>query len=303
MFDDPGAEFEEHRSRMFALAYRMLGSATEAEDVVQDAYLRWNGATREAIQAPGAWLARVVTNMCLNRLTSARTRREHYVGPWLPEPILTDPDPPAETALLRESVSMAFLLLLERLTPAERAVFVLREAFSYGYRDISAVLDLSEANCRQLHGRAQRRLGERRRFEVPAARRRSIVERFLTAANDGDLAALERVLAADVTAWSDGGGQVSAALRAVLGSAKVARYMVGVTGKASVHAELTFAEVNGESGLVARVGGRVVLVAAFETDGERIFVLRSVLNPDKLRYVARQLNSQNLSHPGRLTGS
>ncbi|GAA0377088.1 sigma factor [Acrocarpospora corrugata] len=288
---------------MFALAYRMLGSATEAEDVVQDVYLRWNGATRETIQAPGAWLAKVVTNMCLNRLTSARARREQYVGPWLPEPILTDvlkPDEPAETVLLHESVSLAFLLLLERLTPAERAVFVLREAFSYGYRDISAVLDLSEANCRQLHRRAQRRLGEQRRFDVPAQRRESIVRRFLTAAGNGDLAALEQLLAADVTAWSDGGGKASAARKPVLGPVKIARFVLGlVTNGPAV--EVTFTQVNGEPGLVATAGGRVIVVAAFETDGERIFALRSVLNPDKLRYVSRQL--QDLSHPGRPSGS
>lgn len=151
---------------MFSLAYRMLGSAAEAEDVVQDAYLRWHGAERQHIRSPGAWLAKVVTNLCLNRLTSARATRERYVGFWLPEPVASGALGPMETAEQRDSVSMAFLILLERLTPAERAVFVLREAFSYGYREIAEVLDLSEANCRQLLLRARRRVGEIGRAHV-----------------------------------------------------------------------------------------------------------------------------------------
>lgn len=153
-------EFTAHRPRMFGLAYRLLGSAEEAEDVVQDAYLRWSGADRQAIEHPGAWLARVVTNLCLNRLTSARVQREAYVGPWLPEPVFTQDGSlgPLESAEQRDAVSTALLVLLERLTPTERAVYVLREAFDYGHRDIAGVLNLSEANCRQLYRRAVQRV-------------------------------------------------------------------------------------------------------------------------------------------------
>ncbi|GGS67730.1 sigma-70 family RNA polymerase sigma factor [Streptomyces violaceus] len=161
-------EFEVHRPRLFSLAYRLLGSAEEAEDAVQDAYLRYSGADRAGIEHPAAWLAKVVTNLCLNRLTSARARRERYVGTWLPEPVVTGNGAlgPLESAEQRDAVSMAMLVLLERLTPTERAVYVLREAFGYGHREIAGVLDLSEANCRQVYRRAVRRVGEpQARFE------------------------------------------------------------------------------------------------------------------------------------------
>ncbi|GAA5037350.1 RNA polymerase sigma-70 factor (ECF subfamily) [Thermocatellispora tengchongensis] len=298
-----GEEFEEHRARLFALAYRLLGSAAEAEDAVQDAYLRWNGAERVAIAAPGAWLAKVLTNICLNRLTSSRARREEYIGPWLPEPILTDG--PSELAERRDSVSMAFLVLLERLTPAERAVFVLREAFSYGYREIAEVLDLSEANCRQLHRRAQQRVGERRRFEAAAGTRRRIVERFLRAARSGDLAGLESALAADVVAWADGGGRAGAALRPIVGAAKVGRYVMGLAGRgAAAGYALAQAEVNGEPGVLAFLDGVLRSVFVIETDGERIYGVRTVLNPDKLGYIAQQLVSRGeLSHSEGVAGS
>ncbi|MCC5577968.1 RNA polymerase sigma-70 factor [Microtetraspora sp. AC03309] len=281
-------EFEKHRSRMFALAYRLLGSAVEAEDAVQDTYLRWSAAHHDEIQSPGAWLAKVLTNLCLNRLTSARARREQYIGPWLPEPVLTDA--PFETAERRDSISMAFLVLLERLTPAERAVFVLREAFSYGYREIADVLELSEVNARQLHRRARQRIGDRRRFDATADARRRVVERFLDAARDGDLAGLERLLAADVVAWSDGGGKAAAARRAVSGAAHVARFVAGLAAKfGGPSLGLAHAEINGEAGVVASLDGAVTVVFVLETDGERIFGLRAVLNPDKLAFLVEQL--------------
>lgn len=305
-------EFEGQRPRLFGLAYRLLGSAVDAEDAVQDTYLRWSAADHSSIQSPGAWLAKVLTNLCLNRLTSARATREQYVGSWLPEPLLTAmpeagggrreaavpavgmtsraDDMPLETVERRDSISMAFLVLLERLSPAERAVFVLREAFSYGHREIAEVLELSEANCRQLYRRAQQRVGDRRRFEVTAQARRRIVERFLAAAATGDLAGLEQVLVADVTAWSDGGGRVSAARHPIQGAAKVARFVAGIARKfEGAPIDLTHAEVNGDVAVLASADG--VLLAAFvlETDGERILALRSILNPDKLSFLAGQL--------------
>jgi RNA polymerase sigma-70 factor (TIGR02957 family) len=281
-------EFEEHRQRLFALAYRLLGSAAEAEDAVQDAYLRWQDAERDSIATPSAWLAKVLTNLCLDRLTSARARREQYVGPWLPEPVLTDE--PSETAELRDSVSMAFLVMLERLTPAERAVFVLREAFSYGYREIAELLDLSEANCRQLHHRSRQRVSGVRRFDPPAAARRLILERFLRAAQHGDLAGLEQMLAADVVAWADGGGRVTAALRPVAGVAKVARYVAGLAGRLEgVEVRLAHAEVNGDAAMLVSRDGLLLSVFVIETDGECIYALRSIVNPDKLAYLVGQL--------------
>ncbi|WP_020577249.1 RNA polymerase sigma-70 factor [Actinopolymorpha alba] len=292
--------FETERARLFALAYRLLGSASEGEDVVQDAFLRWHGVDQCQVDSPRAWLAKVVTNLCLTRLTAARTRRETYAGPWLPEPVATDTGAlgPLETAEQRELVSFALLTLLERLNPVERAVFVLREAFGYSYRQIAAVLDLSEPNCRQLASRARGRLTEARtRFEVSGVERRRLLERFLAAARVGDLARLERMFAADVVAWTDGGGKVSAALRPVIGPAKVARYFVGGLARAGA-VNLRMMELNGQVGLVATApGGAVFGAVTLEAVGSQISRVRTVANPDKLAYLAKQL-----SHPHAVLG-
>ncbi|TQJ86705.1 RNA polymerase sigma-70 factor [Streptomyces sp. SLBN-31] len=288
----PAEEFELHRPRLFGLAYRMLGSAEEAEDTVQDAYLRFSGADRAGIEHPAAWLAKVVTNLCLNRLTSARARRERYVGPWLPEPVLTSDGTlgPLESAEQREAVSMAMLVLLERLTPTERAVYVLREAFGYGHREIAGVLDVTEANCRQLYRRAVRRVGEERsRFEPVPERQAELVASFLGAARDGDLAGLEKLLTADVTWSSDGGGKVSAARRPVEGREKVARLAVGGAERFAAGLRYTPAEINGEYGLAAWAGDVLAGVVAFEVRDGLIAHLRVVVNPDKLDFVRRQL--------------
>ncbi|MFI7405827.1 RNA polymerase sigma-70 factor [Streptomyces sp. NPDC049541] len=285
-------EFETHRPRLFGLAYRMLGSAEEAEDAVQDAYLRFSGADRTGIEYPAAWLAKVVTNLCLTRLTSARARREHYVGTWLPEPVITSDGTlgPLESAEQRDAVSMAMLILLERLTPTERAVYVLREAFGYGHREIAGVLDLSEANCRQLYRRAVQRVGEdRSRFEAVPERQEELVVSFLTAARDGDLAGLEKLLTADVVWSSDGGGKVSAARRPVEGLDKVARLSVGGAERFAAGLDFTAAEVNGETGLAAWAGDTLVGMVAFEVRDGLIAHIRVVVNPDKLGFVRRQL--------------
>ncbi|MBO4258763.1 RNA polymerase sigma-70 factor [Streptomyces griseorubiginosus] len=285
-------DFEPHRPRLFGLAYRMLGSADEAEDVVQDAYLRFSGADRAGIEHPAAWLAKVVTNLCLTRLTSARARRERYVGTWLPEPVVTSDGTlgPLESAEQREAVSLAMLVLLERLTPNERAVYVLREAFGYGHREIAGALDLTEANCRQLYRRAVRRVDEdRSRFEPVPGRQAELVTSFLTAARDGDLAGLEKVLAADVTWSSDGGGKVSAARRPVEGREKVARLAVGGAERFAAGLEFTPTEINGEYGLAAWAGDSLAGVVAFEVRDGLIAHLRIVLNPEKLDFVRRQL--------------
>ncbi|NIH84480.1 sigma-70 family RNA polymerase sigma factor [Amycolatopsis granulosa] len=190
---DPLARFEAGRPRLFGLAYRLLGEAAEAEDVVQEAYLRWHAAT--GVEVPEAWLSKVVTNLCLNRLTSARARREVYLGPWLPEPVFTDRGP-LEIAEQRDSLSLGLLVLLERLTPPERATFVLREAFGHSHREIGEVLDLDEAHVRQLYRRARQHVARgRTRFTATAEQRRALVEQFLAATVAGDVAGLERLLA------------------------------------------------------------------------------------------------------------
>ncbi|KOU74353.1 RNA polymerase subunit sigma-24 [Streptomyces sp. MMG1533] len=292
MTSAPADEFERHRPRLFGLAYRMLGSAEEAEDTVQDAYLRFGRADRTEIEHPAAWLAKVVTNLCLNRLTSARARREQYVGTWLPEPVATSDGTlgPLESAEQRDAVSMAMLLLLERLTPAERAVYVLREAFGYGHREIAGVLDLTEANSRQLYRRAARRVSEPRpRFDPGPERREQLVAAFVAAAREGDLAGLEKLLAADATWWSDGGGKVSTARRPIEGREKVVRFTVGAFERFATGLEFTVAEVNGAAALAAWSGDTLVAVAAFEVHDELIAQVRAVLNPDKLDFVRRQL--------------
>jgi RNA polymerase sigma-70 factor (TIGR02957 family) len=304
MAADAVGEFEAHRSRMFGLAYRLLGSAQEAEDVVQDAFLRWHNAEPAAIAVPSAWLAKVVTNLCLNRLASARVQRERYVGPWLPEPVLTSDGTlgPLDTAEQRDSVSLALLVLLERLTPSERAVFVLREAFGYGYREIAQILELSEVNCRQLDRRARRRLAELRpRFRPELRQWHRLVERFLVAAREGDLRGLQQLLAADVSACADGGGKVTAARRPVLGSARVARYLAGALRRFAAGLEIAVAEVNGEPAVLGWSGGELVGVLVLEIVDGRIGALRTVANPDKLGFAARQAAS--LSRTGVPAGS
>lgn len=287
---DPGLdEFLRQRPRLFALAYRMLGSASEAEDAVQETYLRWAAAETGEIRNAAAWLTTVTVNLCRSWLVSARARRESYVGPWLPEPVPT-PDTdlgPLETAQQRELVSLALLAALERLNPVERAVFVLREAFGYPHREIAAMLELSEANSQQIYSRASVRVREgRTRFEVSVDRAKELLERFLAAAADGDVAGLRALLAADVVATSDGGGVVSAARRPVVGIDKVAAFLLGLVRKAPAGFTLAIEEVNGGAGLVARVDGAVYVVAAPEfgdsPEGPRLTALSFVLNPAKL---------------------
>ncbi|WP_225992499.1 RNA polymerase sigma-70 factor [Actinomadura montaniterrae] len=309
LMDEAGlAAFEELRPRLTGLAYRMLGEVQEAEDAVQDAYLRWNGTDRAAVEEPRAWLIKVVTNLCLNRLASARARRETYTGPWLPEPVPGAGElgarvlGPLETAEQRDSVSLALLTLMESLTPAERAVFVLREAFGYKHRDIAEVLDVTETASRQLHRRARQRVASaERRFAPPGERWRRLVERFLDAAVRGDLAGLEAILAEDVVAWSDGGGKVTAARNMIAGRTRVARFLLGVARRAAdlpgASIEPSIEEVNGVPALAVRVDGELTMIAVLEASGDRVTAVHAVLNPDKLGFAARAL-----SRSGRLPG-
>ncbi|CAM00740.1 RNA polymerase ECF family sigma subunit [Saccharopolyspora erythraea NRRL 2338] len=290
MASDHVAEFEAHRPRLFAVGYRLLGSAAEAEDLVQETFLRWNDADRDVVRTPAAWLTKVLTNLCLNRLASARSRREDYVGIWLPEPVMTDDSAlgPLETAERRESVSLAMLVLMEKLTPVERAVFVLREAFGYRHREIAEILDITESNSQQVLRRAQAHLRERPRFDASGDQRRRIAELFLDAARGGDLPALERLLADDVVSSADGGGVAGAARNAIRGASRVARYFAGLLDVPLPGLELRVVELNGQPGILAVVGDALVSVTVVEVGDERVRRIYNVVNPDKLRFLAAQ---------------
>ncbi|MFI6501802.1 RNA polymerase sigma factor SigJ [Nonomuraea typhae] len=284
--------FEAFRPRLDALAYRLLGSAGEAEDAVQEAFLRWQAADVDRIEVPEAWLTKVLTNLCLNQLTSARARRETYVGEWLPEPLLAG-DPmlgPADTAEQRESVSYAVLTLMERLTPNERAVYVLREAFDYPHREIAEILDITEASSQQIFHRARKHLAYgRARTEIDAAAARRIVEEFLAAATGGEIGPLVRLLTDDATTIGDGGGKIPARTTVVEGAVKVARFLRGLLKPSQAKRDLVggSAEVyawtaNGDPAVVAVVGDRVIGIMCLEVTAEGITAFRTQVNPDKL---------------------
>jgi RNA polymerase sigma-70 factor (ECF subfamily) len=283
--------FETNRRRMFGLAYRLLGEASEAEDVVQDAYLRWERS--DTAISPEAWLTKVVTNLCLNRLTSARAQRDRYVGTWLPEPVYTDRGVlgPLETVEQRESLSLGMLVLLERLTPPERAAFVLREAFGHSHREIAEILELDEAHVRQLYRRARTHVGAaRKRFDATPEQRRKLLERFLAATLGGDVPELERLLAEDVVAWADGGGRAPATRQPVVGRDSLLRYLVGMVDHPLWDrvTMFTVGTVNGEPALVLELDGQLFAVMVPEFDDDRITAFHAVTNPDKLAFFARQ---------------
>ncbi|MFF9121691.1 RNA polymerase sigma factor SigJ [Streptomyces sp. NPDC014889] len=290
--------FEASRPRLEALAYRLLGSASEAEDAVQDTFLRWQAADVGRIEVFEAWLTKVLTNLCLNQLTSARARRETYVGHWLPEPLLAG-DPmlgPAETAEQRESVSYAVLTLLERLTPGERAVYVLREAFGYPHREIAQILDITEAASQQILHRAKKHVADgKARTEIDEAATRRIVDEFLAAAAGGRTEPLVRLLTQDAVAIGDGGGKVPARAKAFEGALAVAKFMRGLfkPGKAKRalvggSPEVYAATANGGPAVVAVLDGRVVGVMCLEVTAEGIAAFRNQVNPDKLERATRR---------------
>lgn len=273
--------FTEHRARLFGLAYRMLGSAAEAEDVLQEAHVRWESAERSEIESPGAWLTTVVTRLCLDQLKSARARRETYVGPWLPEPVPTA-DAPLEPLDL-ESISFAFLLLLENLSPLERAVFVLKEVFDYSYAEIAGMLGREESACRQLGHRAKEHLRARRpRFAPSREQHEKLLGAFLGAVGQGDLAGLQRLLADDVVARSDGGGRVRAALNPLFGVDHVSRFFMGLARKGLPGFTFGIEEINGWPAVVTYHEGAVFNAMLIETDDEKIHAIHVVANPDKL---------------------
>ena len=272
--------FEQHRGRMFGIAYRMLGSAADAEDVVQDAWLRWQ-RNDAPVENPAAFLATVVTRLSLTALDSARARRETYVGPWLPEPVVTASDP-ADAAEHAESLSLAVLLLLERLTPAERAAYVLHEAFDYPFRQVAEVLETTEANARQLASRARTHLDRERGVVVTGAERQRLFVAFLEAAQNGDLEKLEALLAEDVVSISDGGGVVGAARREVGGRSKVAPLILGVMEKFAQGMVTTIVEANGEIAMLGMRDGHPLALWTVDISPTGVRRLLIVLNPHKL---------------------
>lgn len=294
--------FEANRGRIFAIAYGILGSAADADDVVQDAWLRWSGAPVADVRDPRAYLARVGTRLALNRVRDTRARREAYVGPWLPEPVATGPDA-AGPAELAESVSMALLVVLETLTPTQRAVFVLREVFGYSHREIADQVGGTEVSVRQLASRARADVRRRRRFATDRQRHREVTERFLDACAGGDLDVLIGSMTADAVLVSDGGGRVTAALRPVVGAARIGRLLVGlVTGQDfDYRSELVTA--NGWPTLVGWSGPELSVSVHLVTDGDLIAEILMVRNPDKLRRLQSALTGPAVGQSQRSRSS
>ncbi len=290
------ATFEEYRSLLFALAYRMLGSCADAEDCLQDAYLRWHAATEgraDSIHAPRTYLCTLVTNICIDHLRSAKVRRETYVGVWLPEPLVASdatPEPDA-TAELDETISLAFLLLLERLTPTERAIFLLHDVFEYNYNEIAAMLRKSAENCRQIAHRAQQSLAAQRpRFDPDRGMQQRLIERFAAACASGDMHGLIGLLSEDIVLHSDGGGKVQAALKPIFGPEKVARMLIKLAAKFPADMRATLARVNGAKGIVlysdaTDMDATVLAVVTLTTASDQIQQIAIMVNPDKLRHV------------------
>ena len=288
--------FNTDRPLLFSIAYRMLGSASDAEDVLQDAWLRYRGADASSIRSPKAFATTIVTRLCLDRLKSARATREEYIGPWLPEPVLTSEiDSPHDVAQRAESVTLAFLVLLEKLSPEERAVFLLKEVFEYEHAEIADMLGMAPENSRQMLHRAKARLAkERPRLAGSQESRRAVAERFTRAFSTGDGAGLAALLAEDVGIWSDGGGKATAARRPLIGRDEVLNFLVGLhrTAQASglAHtASLQIEDVNSEPALIVRVGSRLESIFVFTIDDEVVSGIRVVRNPDKLARIERHL--------------
>lgn len=275
--------FEEYRPLLFGVAYRMTGSAMEAEDIVQEGWLRYQAVPPDTIRHAKAYLVQVVTRLALDHLKAARTRREEYIGPWLPEPILT-PDDEAD-----ETLSIAFLTLLERLTPVERAVFLLREVFDYDYAEIVPIVDRSESTCRQLFRRAKTHLSEQARFRPSREEYNTLLNTFAQVVTQGNLEALESLLAEDVAMYSDGGGKAVAVRKPLFGVERVATFWRGLIRHAPPDATITIHIVNSLPAFVLMVGGVLNSVITLEVADGKVIAIRTILNPDKLEYFKRSL--------------
>lgn len=284
--------FLEYRPLLFSIAYRMLGSAADAEDAVQETFLRWHQARAEGteIHSPKGWLTTTISRICLDQLTSARVKREQYVGPWLPEPLAGISPDVAETAADFDSLSMAFLVLLESLGPKERAVFLLHEVFGYDFAAVAEIVGESAVYCRQIAKRARAHVSEHRpRFAVDAAQRELLTTRFMRAVADGDMTALLEVLSPEATIYSDGGGKVNAARKPVVGREKAAVFLTNLRRLAPEGTRFSIERINGEPGLVTTVDGKVVGAATFDFAESGIRSIYVVVNPDKLQRFAASL--------------
>ncbi|MDX6464018.1 MAG: hypothetical protein QOE55_7715 [Acidobacteriaceae bacterium] len=285
--DDGLSAFADVRPRLFGIAYRMLGSVAEAEDIVQDAWLRWRLTDRRVVENPAAFLATTTTRLCINLIQSAPSRRETYTGTWLPEPVDTSGDPSlgAERA---EALKFAVVVLLEKLSPTERAAYVLREAFDYSYRQIADILQMEEANTRQLVSRARKHIADGRRTPASSSEQRRFLEAFIVAAQKGDLVALESLFAEDVVSYSDGGGLVRAARVPVLGRERVAKFIAAFSSHFWQGVRLAWVEVNGqESILISRYGEPVGLVTT-EASEHGIHQIMWLMRPSKLAAIRRR---------------
>ena len=289
-------DFESYRPLLFSIAYRMLGSASDAEDVIQDSWVRSADAQPSDLRSTKAWLTTVVTRLCLDRLKSARAAREQYVGPWLPEPVLTSPEERPDAMLQRdESVTLAFLVLLETLSAEERAVFLLKEVFDYSHDEIAGMLEMTAANARQILHRAKARVAERRpRFTGDPEAKRAMAKRFLAALTANDPAALTGLLAEDVGFWGDGGGKVTASRRPLSGRDAVLNLLLGINRVAAAQGVLpdvsvNVIDVNFEPALAIRLRGQLDSIYALEIRDGAIQAIRAVRNPDKLAFIERQL--------------
>ena len=285
---DTADPFAALRPRLFAIAYRMLGTRADAEDVLQDAWLRWDKADREALQSAEAWLVTVVTRLAIDRLRAAKLERETYVGWWLPEPLVeVDGHTPETAAELAGDLSMAFMLVLERLSPDERAAFLLRQVFDHDYAEVAALLGKTEAACRQLVHRASERVKQDRpRFEVTQEAHRRLLVQFVQAARSGRRADMQALLAEDVQLMGDGGGKVQSFGKILRGAYRIANLYWALWRRMPAQVVYRMAQVNGEPGLLRYVDGQLESAQAFVTDGERIVAIYVVRNPDKLAGVA-----------------
>lgn len=280
-------DFSTHRAHLFGVAYRMLGSVAEAEDVVQEAFVRWSAVPPGSTRSPAAYLTTVTTRLAIDRLRSAQHRRESYVGPWLPEPLLAVGDEPGDAAELADSLTTAFLVLLEQLNPVERAIFLLHEVFGYAYDEVATVVERPASTCRQIGSRARARLAEQRRprFLPAPAEGDRLLAAFATAATAGDLDGLLEVLSADVVLWSDGGAERHAARRPVVGASRVARLVANIAHQLPADSTFDMVHINGDPGLVISTSEGPTGALSVEVGAEGISAVHIVVNPDKLRHL------------------
>ena len=281
-------DFNQYRSLLFAIAYRMLGSVMDAEDMVQETFLRWQQASKQNVKSTKAYLTTIVTRLCIDQLRSARVQREQYVGPWLPEPIVTEhSNDPNAIAELADSLTIAFLVLLERLSSLERAVFLLREAFEYDYNEIGRIVEKNAANCRQIARRARQHLADQQpRFPTSLQQQEQLTRKFMQASHQGDLQGLLDLLAEDITVCADGGGQVVANLKPLHGAAKIARFLLAIHRryrKLGFNYVAELVQVNGRPGIIYTLDGNITSVVAVDIADNRIQSIYFLRNPDKIK--------------------